>query len=319
MTQVRNPSPAARTGERTSTGWPRIIRLLRRRSRQYALRIRELQRHGQTERRVHDFRVASQRLLVLHRVCDALLPAPFAPKLRRRVKRRVDGFRRLRDVQVLLLRIAPLAAEGTLWASLRQRLTTEESGIQAKLRRTLTQAAVNGERRLTTVLARALVAQARTARFGLFGAAMRTLTVSAQARTRKRFARVAPDNPESFHRLRLGIKRARYTLEILTQVRRAPWATAAHRAAKHWQDELGNIQDLRVLDGELSAFRPQDPSLVAELLRFRAERAADRNEAIASFLANRSEVEAFIENMVPPQSRRSQASAGPENHQLFER
>jgi CHAD domain-containing protein len=310
MPTVRNPSTLGRTGTRTSTGWLRLIRLLRMRWRQYALQIRGLQRHGQSERRVHHYRVAAQRLLAVLRVCDGLLPDAPTRRLRRRVKRRVDAFRRLRDVQVLLLRIHPLAADASPWVPLDQRLAAEERGLQAKLRGTLRKAAVDGERSLLLTVERALLARARSARFAVFGTGMRTLAAAAQARTRKRSALLAADKPQSFHRTRLAIKRARYLLEIIATVGRAAWASAAHRSAKRWQDELGAIQDLHVLELELARYRAQDPSTVAELLRFRAEVAADRNDAIVRFLSNQPELELLIGTMVAPKRPGSPARKG---------
>ena len=253
--------------------------------------------------------MAARHLLAALRVCDALLPERVPRKLRRSVASRLHEFRRLRDVQVMLARIAPLMDQAPVWARFHGRLAAEQARARSALRTHLRKAEVEGERLRLHDLQRLLMARARSAPADSLLATLHAMASDAQQRTARRLGRMNPAKPGTLHRTRLAIKRARYILELIAEVESAPWAKAAHRAARAWQDQLGTIQDLRVLDLELAALRSKDPADVAAVMWFRADLVTERNDAIVRFVAQRAELEAFVRQLAP--AAHSQAPADP--------
>ncbi len=293
-------SSTVRTPQRLQPGWARLIRAVHARWATYAICFADLSRQGMTEKAVHDYRVASQRFAAALRLCGHAVPASAPGKLRRRIRRRFDDFRRLRDVQVMLQRLAPAAPEAPVISRLQRRLAREAAGLQRKLLQKVKKGLPASEHVQMRAVLKGLSAVARGPVRKRVYLLIQKRLAAAQRRVSRCSARIAPDDLATLHRLRIAIKRARYLLELVAAARDAPWASAAHRAARGWQDLLGLCQDLRVLDAELAGVRPRDRTDSAALLRLRTRVAAQRNEGIRNLLRQRSALERFVLQIQSP-------------------
>jgi len=303
-------SSAVRPTRRLQPGWARLIRAVHGRWMTYAASFAALCRRGMTEKAVHDYRVASRRLVAALRLCSHAIPGSAPDKLRRRVGRRFDGFRRLRDVQVMLRRLAPAATEAPRKAAvigrLRRRLAKESAGLQRDLLRKLPEDLPAMEHAHMRAILGGLSSAARAPARTHVAVLLHERLAAAQRRAIRRSARISADDLAALHRLRIAIKRARYLLELVAAVQDVPRAIAAIRQARGWQDVLGECQDLRVLDAEVAAMRPKTASDRAALMRLRERIAAERDERIRAVLRQHAALEEFLRQIHPA----SQAGLG---------
>jgi CHAD domain-containing protein len=291
--------PAA-TARRVQPGWARLIRTVHSRWTTYALCLADLRRQGLTEKAVHDYRVASQRFAAALRLCAHAVASPAPRTLRRRIRRRFDRFRRLRDVQVMFQRLAPAVPEAPIIGRLHGRLAREAASLQRKLQRKLHRRHPQPERAEMRSILGALGTVARGPVRKRVYVLLHDRLALAQRRVMRCSAQVVATDLATLHRLRIAIKRARYLLELVAEAREAPWARAAHRAARGWQDLLGQCQDLRVLDAELATLRPKQLADAAALKQLRMRIATERDEGIRTFLRQRDALESFVRQILPP-------------------
>lgn len=242
---------------------------------------------------VHDFRVASRRLVAALDLALAVADDRRIQTIRREVKSRFSDLGRLRDMEVEG-RLAgqfqedhPELAVFTRWLSRRRTRAWKE------LRGDIEGNRFDGMRARTN---------------GLAGRVRRNLSDVSRAKIQKRIMKVvrkrltragdalnalAIDRPETFHQLRIAIKRVRYVLEPLAEM-----DTEGARAwagfllpCRDLQDRLGLIQDLDVLRGDVESRAKLSPELAAAagaIAERRDREAADflsRRGAVASVLA----------------------------------
>jgi CHAD domain-containing protein len=188
---------------------------------------------------VHDLRVAIRRCRSVGAVFQEVDPDPAWAEMRR-VPRKL--FRRLgvlRDAQVMDDWVKHLAPEGDpLRPKLHRNFTETEPELRDHALRSVEKFDIKSWTRLEQKLRR------RVRLVPPSSLAAQCLAVERIDEARDLHARAQrTDNPETWHELRIGIKRFRYTVENLLPNHYVLWS----KNLKRLQDLLGDVHDLDVL------------------------------------------------------------------------
>ena len=255
-------------------------------------KIREHEKHarkGDDADAIHDMRVAVRRTRTMLDVLAAARAFRRKPlqKLRKRLKTLAGKLGTVRDTDVLLARAGEYAARqpdlaGDL-APLRDHLEKQRDRAQRKLARYLASRAY--DRALDDL--DALVA-------GDYCAAQsdgepQTVAAFAGGALWQRYQRtlgyddaVHARDPERLHRLRVGCKQLRYTLEMF-ESRLGQGAASLITQLKQAQDDLGDMHDATV-ERELVADLAADHPNATGLAVYGAALTAEADERIAAFV-----------------------------------
>src|SRR5579864_2645812 len=188
---------------------------------------------------VHDLRVAIRRCRSIAEGLRAIDPDPRWKKMRRSAKELFSSLGRLRDAQVMMEWIAKLLpADDPAAKALLAYCQTQEQSFKQEAARVLD----SFDRKQWQVWAgvlpqRASRVQSRREPFEALALERWTQARSLHNRA-MRTGRIAP-----LHRLRIAIKKFRYVVENFLPERHQQWS----EGLKHFQDLLGEIQDLTVL------------------------------------------------------------------------
>lgn len=273
-------SPAAKPRE-SAPSLDAVARDMLRRWKRARERVLE---HGARRGDVHQWRIATRRLLAAERLLAPSATLGRAPTpLERELRRAFRAAGRIRDAHVGLelarefATTHPVALE--VAAALRGRIPRQ----RRKLRRRLGRVRISRLRRIIDdgSIARpggqspdAAAARRASARLAL---------------ARRRIARTlglipARAGPGALHRLRVEVKHARYMTDLLA-ARTAPTTgtvTGPHLA--EWQRQLGAIADLDAFDAHVERHAHDDPTRAADLRRLRRALAQRQRRLVAQFL-----------------------------------
>lgn len=270
-----------KAGSEASIPTDRVCLLVHERLR-HLLRRRRQARSSGTPGLIHDVRVATRRLQEALEVFAKTLPAREAKRLGRRARRIRKDLAEVRDTDMLLDLVARL--EGRASAGRRSSLPVLKRRLEARagrLRLALRGAAAPASGRPAGLRLAGIRKRAR-----LLLRAMRPIPPheveraarAALARRRGELARALRESrgggAVAIHRLRIAVKRYRYTLEIVEAAGAMSLAPAL-REARGLQETLGALHDLDVL--LTLARRTRMPPETLRLLR--AER---RERALAA-------------------------------------
>jgi CHAD domain-containing protein len=238
-----------------------------------------------SEEAVHDLRVATRRLISTLDLVDSIHPEAKLRKARRALKRQLDMFSPLRDVQVQLLAIDkmlpsfPELQEFYIFLVKRERKLMQRLGM--KLKRIKTSkirsriAAAAGQ--IESLLEAPSVQQGKRAE------AMLAIE-SAFNRVVERKQAIAPTDSASIHRMRVAFKKFRYMVESLAPL---PGLTTSKqlKAMNAFQGSMGDIQDAEVLLTSVQSFaRKRGVEGAASLARAQEELSQRRTALIETFL-----------------------------------
>ncbi len=220
--------------------------------RRYRKRLKRC-RERFSEDAVHDVRVEIRRLLSTIELLGAFIPERDIKKFRRALKRHLDTFDQLRDIQVQLGYVGRMAGTfpdaHAFYDWLRAR--------KARFIRTTRKAVKHIK---TKRLGRGLVAFEEEIRLQHKTITREQSFAIVQRAINQAFARVAQlcrhvraDDTKTIHRTRIAFKHFRYMVEALAPL--LPAVTEDHRRAlRAYQCMMGDIQDMEVLLAALDKF-----------------------------------------------------------------
>jgi phosphohistidine phosphatase len=215
-----------------------------------------------TEVAGHQFRVACRRLLAALDVAETVADAPEPGRLSRAVKERFELTSDLRETQVSLLLLGQVRAGGAAAVALRRRLADRVREQTAALTAAMRAAGLGPiPSGVQALLERLRSPEDQPVSVRPLAALDRRVSRSVRRVQRRLAAVERQSGADRLHRLRLALKRARYTLEILGAVEDRP-VEAAIRAARRLQDALGGFRDAEILVGEVKALLAERPELV---------------------------------------------------------
>jgi len=228
---------------------------------------------------VHDFRVALRRCRSLAEGFSAIDPDPVWRRLRKASKRLQSGMSDLRDVQVLESWLKPLSlTTGPAGQALASHFQKRERGARREARGTLNSFPRKRWKRWSRRLpARAELIPVNERRLAQLVLEQLTRVIDLHQRWTRQ------PSAETWHELRVTVKRFRYMVESFLPQKSADWSTKLERA----QDLLGEGHDLDVLHEllvKLSRKKSLPKATVSQSLRRVAGAARKRRKEYISLI-----------------------------------
>jgi len=203
---------------------------------------------------VHDLRVALRRCRSLGTAVSEIDPHADWEEMRGHARKLFRSMGELRDAQIMqewLREIQP--HDDAIKSALIALLQREQETAQVKALRL----AGRFDEKRWSELARTL--RARLRKIPADGDAARCLALERLDEAHELHRRaLRTERPEPWHELRIGVKRFRYTLELLVPTLHDKWIDSLKRV----QDVLGDVHDLDMLHEKISEWRAEsDPEL----------------------------------------------------------
>ena len=233
-----------------------------------------------SENTVHDFRVASRRLLAQLVMLSCIAPGETAEKARRQVKRGLRALSELRDFQVQRSFVEHQLTRYPELLLLRDYLRRQERRLEKAAAGSLRRFRARRLERGVASLEQALVTKQLQARCS---ARLTTAVGEAFRDVVRRRQAIVPQQPETIHRTRVAFKKFRYMVESLS-----PEFTGLNkrqlRRLADYQRRMGILQDLEVMQRLLTVFVHEHPGIGPLLQRFARYLKQRRARALRSFL-----------------------------------
>jgi CHAD domain-containing protein len=234
----------------------------------------EVRKHFQPSH-VHDLRVALRRCRSVAMGLEEVDPSDAWPRLRKSAKRLLSGLGDLRDIQVMRTWLKKLGMEKSeAGIRLSAALDVREHAAAHRARKELHKA----DRKQWRKWARQLPARAEHLHCGAPAAELLVLERWHEAWELHRAA-IRTRSGVSYHRLRVGIKRFRDSVESFLPGPHARWG----KELKKLQDLLGELHDIDVLWATVTRLRPLLGK--AERKKWQSVVNAERGKRIAAYRA----------------------------------
>jgi len=211
-----------------------------------------------SEAAVHDFRVATRRLLSFLDLLRAVIPDPVIQKIRRLLKDQLDDLDDLRNVQALLADISESIHETPALRPYQKYLQRKEKKLLRAARKQIKSLRIANLSKRIKKLNQIIDAFEQTD----LDTNLLSVVDEAYAIVIQRYTLVDASQPATIHRLRLAFKKFRYKLEaIYPTLQNMP---ADHLKRMHdYQTVMGDIQDMEVALQELADFDKIAPASYA--------------------------------------------------------
>jgi CHAD domain-containing protein len=240
-----------------------------------------------TETTIHDLRVSTRKLLAALEFVRSLSPRPVFKKLRRKLKNQLDGFDKLRDVQVMLADIASnneiLHELAPLHEYLKKRekrlLRAAEKHVQSIKKKNFGKRHLRKVRKpLDEMSAEDLTPQLLKAVDNAY------LTV------KQRYGEMDPSRPATIHHVRVAFKKFRYMVECV-QPALPNFPEANLKSMQDYQTMMGDIHDKEVFLDTLADFAARHKQFDPEPIRRFYEQSLA--QVLSVYLAQKDELDAF--------------------------
>jgi CHAD domain-containing protein len=240
-----------------------------------------------SEEAVHDLRVATRRLISTLELVDRIHPEAQLRKARRALKRYLEMFGPLRDVQVQLLAIEKMLSSFPELQRFDDFLAKREGKLMRRLGSELKHVKTGKIRKSIAAAAKQLEALPDTPVVHREIRAAAILAIeTAYNRVIERKQTITPAHSSSIHRMRVAFKKFRYMVETLGPLR-GRTSSKQLKAMNAFQGSMGDIQDAEVLLANVQSFaRTHGLEGEAALARALEELSRRRTVVIESFLAS---------------------------------
>jgi CHAD domain-containing protein len=251
-----------------------------------------------SEEAVHDLRVATRRLISTLDLVVSIHPKANLRKARRVLKRQLDRFGPLRDVQVELLAVDKMLAtfpelQGFYTFLIRrERRLVQRLGAEIKKVKTgkVKKAIRSAIKEIDVLLATPESQQEKRAE------ALSVVEASFNRVVERKQAVDAADSA-TIHRMRVAFKKFRYMVESLAPML-GRGTSKRLKAMNAFQGDMGDIQDAEVLLSSLMTFaHKHGPESEASLARALEELRRRRTALIEAFLASADRLYSFWKPM----------------------
>jgi CHAD domain-containing protein len=236
---------------------------------------------------VHDLRVATRRLLTVMEIIETMFLGMKGRKLRRELKKQLDGLDELSDTQVQIAFVEEeMATCGDISFFIKY-LHQREASLLRQVEHTIRTIWITSQIHRLAGIRQAAEArqQAPDVRLRLISAVDRSYENVLHC-----FARIDPQDTETIHRTRIAFKSFRYAVEIIHPLL-VRYPANLLKAMNAYQGWMGAIQDIEVLQGMLMAFAKVHPhatisspmAAVEELHRQKVTEYLSKKETIQIF------------------------------------
>ena len=233
-----------------------------------------------SEEAIHDFRVASRRLLALVDMLRAVSPHPRLQKLRRTFKNQLDNLDDLRDTQVMLGKVWETLEELPELALFQKYLIKREKRLlRSSVKAIKSYKSANIRKRIDLTRKALLKGKDRN----IQGEVLIQIVDDAYKTALRRFNQIEPDQFASIHRFRIAFKKFRYMIEIIHSI--VPNFPEDNFKGMHdYQGIMGDIQDLEIFVSVLDNFVSKDTAYdFISVRKFYLQR---RTETVQNFTEN---------------------------------
>ena len=206
-----------------------------------------------SEEVVHDLRVATRRLRAVMDMLRQLDPEPRVKKVRRFLKDQLNALDELRDTQVMLGEVSESLADFPDLKEFEEHLQSREKKLLRKTHKEIKDSEpASLEKRVEKI--RSWIEENVQGR----GWKARLLSVVDQvyARALQALGEVDPSQPASIHRLRVTLKKFRYTVEVVYPVLRG-YPEECLEQMHDYQSRMGDVQDAVVFLNTLTEYAQQ--------------------------------------------------------------
>jgi len=208
-----------------------------------------------SEEAVHDFRVATRRLLSSLDLLRAVMPDPGIQKIRRILKDQLDNLDDLRDVQVLLADISETIHEIPTLQHFQKYLQRKEKKLLRGAHKEISSLKIGSVSKRVNKLSQIIeVSSQPDLNTSVFSAVDEAYAIVTQ-----RYALIDPSQPATIHRLRIAFKKFRYMIEAIYPILQNP-APDYLQKLQDYQAAMGEIQDMEVALIELADFEELAPA-----------------------------------------------------------
>lgn len=241
---------------------------------------------------VHDTRVSTRKLLSLLTLLETLLPDAHFKPLWAALKELLHSFGVLRDTQVQLKFIKPLADDLRGADAVYGWLQRREKRQTGKARKVVKHTRLKQLDRQMTALEKAIRSPRKhstptAAAAALLDAMRRAFADAEQLRRCIRSA-----DPATIHRARIAFKRLRYMLEDAS-----PWLVNISKeqrlAMRDHQRRMGEVQDLRLLRKTVEKFAKKEKKWRGSLSAVKGKLARRQKEVIRCFMKRSRKIQSF--------------------------
>lgn len=236
-----------------------------------------------SEKAVHGSRVETRRLLATVDLLGGFLPAGRVKKVERALKRHLDTFDELRDIQVQLQLVGRMERAYPAARKFLAYLVNREDRFARRTRKQIKKVKT---RRLARLIqeCRETVERQRTACTLEQANAILWRTVNrAFARAEYLRKRIDSHDAETIHHTRVAFKKFRYMVESWAAC--LPFANESRlEAMRHYQTLMGDIQDVEVLLASFAKFLGKQEVEPNSALRFSQELLDRRHRLVQIYL-----------------------------------
>ena len=240
-----------------------------------------------SEEAVHDLRVATRRLISTLELVDRIHPEAQLRTARQVLKRHLEMFGPLRDVQVQLLTVDKTLASFPELQGFYNFLARREGKLTRRLGLELKHVKIGKIRKSLAAAAKQLEALPDTPVVHRETRAAAILAIeTAYNRVIERKQAITPAHVTSIHRMRVAFKKFRYMVEALGPLR-GRTSSKQLKAMNAFQGSMGDIQDVEVLLANLQSFA-RTPDIEGEVTLARAleDLSRRRTVVIETFLVS---------------------------------
>jgi CHAD domain-containing protein len=198
---------------------------------------------------VHDFRVATRRLLSFLELLRTVMQDTRIQKMRRVLKDQLDDLDDLRDTQTLLADISEVIHEIPILHPFQEYLQHKEKKLLRAARKEINSLKVASlAKRIKKLNQMIETIKPTDLDVSLFSAVDEVYAIVNQ-----RYALVDPSVPATIHRLRIAFKKFRYMIEVIHPILQNPPSDYLKRM-QDYQGIMGDIQDMEVALQEFEDF-----------------------------------------------------------------
>jgi len=206
------------------------------------------------EKTVHDLRVASRRLVSTLDMLRLVLPDKRLKVMRQALKKQLNLFGPLRDVQVQILDVQKMLVSYPQLELFLTILLLRERQLMKRIVKNVRKVETRSLGQYVGILkslVRTRFSDPQLARVCM--AALKGAAAAALARSVDLLRKVDPEDTQTIHRLRLSFKKLRYTLEVLGPLL-GGMPEKRLKAMNEYQVKMGNVQDIEVLMANINSF-----------------------------------------------------------------
>lgn len=211
---------------------------------------------GMSEEKIHNFRVAIRRLLSLMNLLHSVQKhEPKVKKLCIGLKKQMDNFDELHDVQVLLEDISHNTDEIPEIQNFQKYLQRKQKKLSRAAHKNIKSLKLAQHAKRIAKLKKSIrLLSTSQLKKNLF-----TSIDKAYGTVKQHYALINPEKPETIHHLRIAFKKFRYMLEVIYPMLEKDSVDKLTKMHEY-QTIMGNIQDLETLLQYLSRFEKKSPA-----------------------------------------------------------